>query len=124
MLIQTDNNPTNLGYFMVDQRATGLPTSAGTPLFETATYTCTHCERVVLLNSARKRPRYKCHGCNHLICDDCAAEKLSLYSGRCVTYKQKLDAIITHELAAASLQPTPPETQQTGVETHTLLLNP
>lgn len=106
MLIQTDDKPTNLGYYMVDQRASGLPVAAGLPtslggaLVECPTYTCTHCERVVLMNSERVRPRYKCHGCNHLICDRCAEEKLTKFGGRCFTYKQQLDEIITREVQA------------------------
>lgn len=97
MLIKTDEDRTDLGYYMVDQRATGIPVSAGKPLFESATYTCTHCERVVVMEQTRTRPRYKCRGCSHLICDPCAAEKEHVYKGVCVTYKQKLDAILDHE---------------------------
>jgi hypothetical protein len=97
MLITTDDHPTNLGYYMVDQRATGIPVCAGNMLMECATYTCTHCQRVVMMNDQRTRPRYKCFGCSHLICDPCAAEKLEKYGGRCVTYAQQLDEILTRE---------------------------
>jgi hypothetical protein len=97
MLITTDENPTNLGYYMVDQRASGIPVGMGKPLLECATYTCTHCQRVVFLNAQRIRPRYKCHGCSHLICDPCAADKFSKYGGRCVTYAQQLDEILGQE---------------------------
>jgi hypothetical protein len=109
MLITTDENPSNLGYYMVDQRATGIPVSHGRPLFESATYTCRHCERVVVMEMTRTRPRYKCFGCSHLICDPCAAEKISVYGGRCVTYAQKLDQILTQE------------TRQSGVESPIVL---
>lgn len=101
MLITTDDNPSNLGYFMIDQRATGLPVSNGRPLLECATYTCTHCERVVMMNQDRQRPRYKCFGCHHLICDPCAAEKAA-NGGRCVTYQQKLAEIHARETAQGS----------------------
>ena len=105
MLIKTDENRTDLGYYMIDQRATGLLAPGGvTPLFESATYTCTHCERVVVMELTRTRPRYKCYGCKHLICDPCAAEKYA-DGGACKTYQQKLDEILTQEM------------RQSGVET-------
>lgn len=104
MLIKTDDNPTDLGYFMVDQRASGLPTSIGRPLLESATYTCRHCERVIVMELTRSRPRYKCFGCSHLICDPCAAEKYA-NGGRCVTYAQKLDETLTQELRQAGVSP-------------------
>ena len=102
MLIKTDEDRTDLGYYMIDHRACGLPTSAGRPLFECATYTCTHCERVVVMEQTRTRPRYKCGGCSHLICDPCAAEKQAVYGGLCVTYKQKLDAVVEREIRTES----------------------
>ena len=74
MLIKTDENPTGLGYYMRDERASGIPIgTTNSCLFETDTYTCTHCNAVVLLNKDRVRPRYRCRGCDHLICDNCAA---------------------------------------------------
>lgn len=96
MLIKTDDNPSDLGYYMIDQRASGLPTCFGRPLFESATYTCKHCERVVVMEIMRTRPRYKCNGCRHLICDLCAAEKYAI-GGVCRTYAQKLDEVIAKE---------------------------
>jgi DNA-directed RNA polymerase subunit RPC12/RpoP len=81
MLIQTQ--PTNLGYLMKDGRP------AGGALLERATYTCTHCSAVVVMNPDRTRERYKCRGCNHLICDGCAA--LRAAGGPCHTVQQKYD---------------------------------
>lgn len=105
MLIKTDDNPSDLGYFLVDQRASGLPTCIGKPLFESATYTCTHCERVIVMELTRTRPRYKCFGCRHLICDPCAAEKATVYGGRCVTYAQKLDFVVAQEVRQSGVDP-------------------
>lgn len=89
MYLKTDGLPSGLGYLELDHRASpeapfGLPRH-----FEADTYTCTHCHRVVILNPNRVRERYKCRGCNHHICDDCAA--LRANGGLCVTMDQKID---------------------------------
>lgn len=78
MLIQTQ--PTNLGYL-----AQG---GGNSPLVEMATYTCTHCGTVVVMNPERKRERYHCKGCSHLICDPCAA--LRAAGEPCKTLRQKI----------------------------------
>lgn len=88
MLIRTDSlGPVGLGYFQIDDRA-----SDGRHI-EADTYTCTHCQRVVVMNPDRKRERYKCRGCDHHICDDCAA--LRAAGGACKTFKQLADEILT-----------------------------
>ena len=90
MLIISDGNPRGLGYLEVDQRASGVPVSMGMGShFEADTYTCTHCEAVVVMNPMRKRERYKCVSCNHHICDPCAAKKAA--GEPCVTYRQKVE---------------------------------
>ncbi len=83
MLIITQ--PTNLGWLQRDERA------AGGKNFEAATYTCTHCEAVVVLNPNRTRERYTCRGCNHLICDGCAVRRTA--GEPCRTYAQHLDEL-------------------------------
>ena len=57
----------DLGYLRVDNRL------SGGALLEASTFTCTHCSMVVVMNTDRMRPRTKCRGCQHLICDNCAA---------------------------------------------------
>lgn len=89
MLIITDGNPRGLGYLEVDQRASGIPVANGMSHFEADTYTCTHCEAVVVMNPMRKRERYKCINCNHHICDPCAAKHA--HGEPCVTYRQKVE---------------------------------
>lgn len=81
--------PTSLGYLQQDNRA------AGGKNIEAATYTCTHCQSVVVLNPERTRERYKCRGCNHLICDGCAV--LRTQGEPCKTYAQKLDELFEVE---------------------------
>lgn len=89
MLIISDSEPRGLGYLEVDQRAVeALP--AGTPRhFEADTYTCSHCQAVVILNPERKRERYKCSGCSHHICDGCAAKRFE--GAPCRTFAQVAD---------------------------------
>ena len=97
------------GYLMLDHRggmavpdelviAQGLPAGAGRGLFEAPTYTCKHCQRVVVMNPNRTRERAYCRGCDHLICDDCGAEKARTL--QCKTFDQKVDEYLT----AATLQ--------------------
>lgn len=87
MLIITDGLPRGLGFLEMNHPEVGVP---GLPKhFEADTYTCSHCQRVVILNPDRKRERYRCNGCDHHICDDCAAKKA--VDGRCFTWEQKID---------------------------------
>lgn len=88
-LLITDGLPRGLGYLEVDNRASG-----GRHL-EADTYTCTHCQRVVVMNPLRKRERYKCGGCNHHICDDCAA--LRATGAPCRTWAQKIDEVASQQ---------------------------
>jgi hypothetical protein len=93
MLVITDGLPRGLGYYEVDQRNVHAPLPPGTQRhFEADTYTCTHCQFVVVMNPERKRERYKCGGCNHHICDGCAALKAA--GGVCKTFAQKIDEAI------------------------------
>ena len=91
MLIKTDRLPSGLGYLEINHQACGgglapdgLPT-----VFESDTYTCTHCSCVVVLALNRERERYKCSGCRHHICDHCAA--LAFQGEPCKTMQQKYD---------------------------------
>ena len=83
MLLITDGLPRGLGELHLDNRP------AGGQLIEVNTYTCSHCQRVVALNPARTRERYKCGGCNHHICDECAAKKFA--GAPCRTFAQIVD---------------------------------
>ena len=90
----------NEGYFMLDHSqapglpddvvvAAGLPPGAGRGLFEAPTYTCSHCQTIVVMNPNRKRERVFCRGCNHLLCDTCGALKAA--GARCRTFLQLVD---------------------------------
>jgi len=91
MLILNDSQPRGLGYYEIDQRFVDAPVSLGFRHFEADTYTCSHCNSVVILNPARVRERYKCNGCNHHLCDNCASLR---YAGApCKTMLQVLEEI-------------------------------
>jgi hypothetical protein len=76
------------GHLLIDNS----PALGGKGLFEADTFTCTHCQCVVVKNKNRTRERYHCRGCNHLLCDNCAAEKIQ--TGICVTMVQKFDQML------------------------------
>ena len=51
------------GYLLIDN------TVSGGAKVEMPTLTCCHCNTVVVLNSARVRPRNYCRKCNAYLCD-------------------------------------------------------
>jgi hypothetical protein len=74
------------GYLLIDHRdspgttvenclANGVDPNAS-PLvpkgqqYESATISCTHCQRIVILNPLRTRERHYCGYCDHYICDN------------------------------------------------------
>ena len=90
MLIVSDGLPRGLGYLEVDQRNVAADLPPGVQRYmEADTYTCSHCQYVVILNPSRVRERYKCKRCNHHVCDGCAA-KLAL-GEPCIPMAQVID---------------------------------
>lgn len=88
MLIKTEN--TDLGLVTIDHRNAGGPPPVGMgSLLELPTYTCTHCQNVVVMNPERIRPRITCRGCKHMICDNCATTMNQ--TGKCRTFAQVID---------------------------------
>lgn len=73
------------GYLLIDHRATGIG-----GMVESATLTCSHCQRQVVLNPARTRERHYCPKCDHYVCDGCEAVRVAS-GGACRTYKQIMD---------------------------------
>lgn len=53
-------------------RGHGPAVGAG-QLLETPTYTCVHCQRIVIMNPLRTRPRVYCQKCDDYTCDECEA---------------------------------------------------
>lgn len=78
--------------------ANGLPPESGRGIYEGVTYTCGHCQRIVFVNSLRNRERHFCRGCEHVICDGCAAEKAKTLT--CRPFKQVVDELLTAAEAA------------------------
>ena len=52
------------GYLLIDNRA------AGEQKLESATITCCHCQRTLIKNPARTRPRGYCTKCDDYVCDN------------------------------------------------------
>lgn len=82
------------GYLLVDHRAAptceGLPPGIRGPMFEAPTVTCSHCQRVVVLNPLRTRDRAYCPKCDHYVCDQCELVRVQS-GGECKTFKQIMD---------------------------------
>lgn len=91
MLIRnSDHGTPGLGYLIIDQRGSGIPVEGATgAVIERDTYTCTHCNAVVVMNPMRKRERYRCIGCSHNICDPCAADAVA--GTPCKTMQQRYE---------------------------------
>lgn len=100
MLIKTDEDRTDLGYFLLDHRHSAeLPPGVAGRLVEHATFTCSHCQAVVIMNPDRTRDRTKCRGCNHLICDGCAAQRAM--GAPCRTWAQLVDEKLAEAIRQA-----------------------
>jgi hypothetical protein len=71
------------GYLLIDNRGAGLGMS------ESATYTCSHCQSIIVKHAERVRERGYCRKCDSYICDACEAERA--ITGVCRTFKQIVD---------------------------------
>lgn len=78
------------GYLLIDNRASSL---AGQGLFEAATYTCGHCNSVVVINPSRIRERGYCRGCDSRICDACVAIKSKTLE--CNPFESVVDKVLS-----------------------------
>lgn len=85
------------GYLLIDHTAgDGMdslgqrPAVPGGRKLESATITCSHCQRVVVLNPDRSRSRGYCPKCDHFICDDCEIVRVAS-GGACKPFKQVID---------------------------------
>jgi hypothetical protein len=68
-----------------------VPVPAGT-VFKAATYNCSHCEALVIINPKRTRTRGYCAKCDHYVCDLCETERVR--TGVCRPFKQVIDEFI------------------------------
>ena len=72
-----------------------VPYVAAGQRFESATITCSHCQRIVILNQNRTRERGYCAKCDHYICDN------PLCHRDCIPFSQVMDSL--QELATKNL---------------------
>lgn len=81
----------------------GLP-----KLFKSPTYTCSHCDRIVVKHPLRTRNRFECPQCDKLICDDPCAVRYQL-DGVCRCQSKRIQEWIdsVHKQSSTSpiLQP-------------------
>lgn len=69
---------------------------SGGKLFEADTSTCSHCQRVVVLNPDRTRERGFCRKCYHYICDQCVGVMHQTLT--CTPIAKKFDELETRAL--------------------------
>jgi hypothetical protein len=86
------------GVLLIDNRA-GAPVPAfdGTvpiasgAVFESATLTCSHCHKQLILNPDRSRSRGYCPKCDHYLCDQC--ETVRVKTGECTPLNAVFDQL-------------------------------
>lgn len=88
------------GYILIDHRSSpGTPSVPGGATYESATFTCSHCHRVVIVNPLRNRPHDYCAKCNHYLCGgevclkecnplDAVLDKMQAEAGRLLNLKE------------------------------------
>ena len=96
LLLDHRNSP---GFSDAVARKADLPVGAGRGVFEAPTYTCKHCQRIVVIEPKRTRERAYCRGCDHFICDPCGAERAG--TGLCRTFDQVIDEMLNKAAQAA-----------------------
>jgi phage terminase large subunit GpA-like protein len=88
------------GYLMIDNRnspgvsddimvAQGMPVGSGMGMYESATYTCSHCNSIVVIEPKRTRDRGFCRKCSQRICDGCTT--VMALTLECVPMSMKID---------------------------------
>jgi predicted nuclease with RNAse H fold len=75
------------GYLLIDNRC------AGFGMTENATYTCSHCDAVVVMNPLRTRERGYCRGCDKYICDNCNVIRARTFE--CRPMQRVIDEVLT-----------------------------
>jgi len=58
--------------------------------FQAVTNTCSHCDRIVVRNPDRTRPRGHCSKCDKFVCDPCSAD--FYLNSQCRCWAIRLDA--------------------------------
>jgi hypothetical protein len=111
------------GYFLLDHSNSpgvsdadmvkhGLPTGYGRKKFESATFTCNHCERVVAIvykGLTRHRDCAWCKKCDHYLCDDCGTALHK--TGVCYPFKAMIEDLRNKHVQTGRV-PSPSEVFQ------------
>lgn len=71
--------------------AMGYAPGSGRGLYESATYTCSHCNFVVVIEPKRTRERGYCRKCAQRVCDACDAIKAKTFE--CLPMKKLADDV-------------------------------
>jgi hypothetical protein len=85
---------THEGYLLIDHKSS--PGTTQVPegrIFESATTTCNHCQKVIVLNPNRTRPRHYCPGCDKYICDECEFKR-TVQGIPCMPFDKLADEIL------------------------------
>lgn len=97
-------------YLVMDHRACpGLgPIDDGThatlgysTFVEVKTYTCSHCQRGIIVNPRRQRARPYCPKCDHYVCDRCEVIRVAS-GGVCRTFEQVIEEIIAKAIGGGN----------------------
>jgi len=89
LYIDNRNNP---GFDDATAVAAGLPVGAGRGVFESATFTCKHCQAVVVYNP-RNDQHQRCRGCgNGLLCNGCGA--VFAQTRECKSFERQIAEIL------------------------------
>lgn len=102
------------GYLMLDHRGTegvpdevmrscGLPAGSGHKLYECPSFTCSHCQRVVIMDARRTNSRGYCKKCDHYVCDNCETIRVAS-GGMCKTFSQQVDELLNAAEKQATTQ--------------------
>lgn len=71
--------------------AVDAPVVAGGTVYESAIYTCSHCQFAVVINPKRTRERGYCPKCDRYVCDEC--ERLRVKTFECHSVARQFDEI-------------------------------
>lgn len=72
LVIDHTNSPGIPPELAAQWAAKGVFTAVGSTKLEAQTYTCSHCNAIVIMRPERIRPREVCRKCMHVVCDRCS----------------------------------------------------
>lgn len=101
MLIDHSNSP-GISPDLIRGMGDDLPLNIGQTRFECPTYTCNHCQMVVILNPLRQRERGYCASCDRYICDVCKTARVA--GAACVTFNEITEVILDKEAKHGSAE--------------------